>query len=584
MHQIISAPDFAELLRILDALPPKVLSVTAFQALLETIERDKSIESLCQIHQCYLNLEEKKSEAKKAPDIRLLEKYKDYADPLKPTLAALFKQYPRLHQHAFSETAANLQLRLSDSAIIVPGLKYLATFSTKHPLCQHYLLKSFETLGSRSINLLMNYTWLSEQPEEIVFTLLAEYHEKPKSFIELLTAIEAHEETDRTPLLRLITRLINNKQSIKDVSAFLADLKKPEAAAMKTFLTTVLKTPPLPDIPALCKQITKSKEDIETAYQAFSLKPFGERQEAYQFNLAHYKQQRGQFVVHDAQGSFDKTLFKDENGAALEAQLKANRALSIADLKKGLQTNWREKPLPEKCGLLIEFLARTCGQKDPADPEKMISQELNTTQIMALWAMISSKDSKILNQIATGEGKSRIMMVLAAYQALEGKTVDLLTSDLVLAERDYRDYQAFFTALDLHTCLVTLDTQPGLYKKGGIHFSTNDALSLCRHQSDIEGQPHRFLNETEADRCLLIDEVDALIDLDRSSKNFAKENALLAPFTWVYLELMNFIATDPPLENREKAFLAYLDTHHDPFEVAELKSLLENIRSKARCG
>jgi superfamily II DNA/RNA helicase len=196
-----------------------------------------------------------------------------------------------------------------------------------------------------------------------------------------------------------------------------------------------------------------------------------------------------------------------------------------------------------------------------------------------LWAMISHQPlhPKILNQIETGEGKSRIMMILAAYQASQGKTVDLLTSDLSLAERDYRQYQAFFMALEIPTSLMTLDTPAEFYEEKGIHFSTNDALSLLRHKSEVDGRPFAYLNQNPEARCLLVDEVDKLIDLDTSSKNYAAENSALAPFTWVYLRLMAWMKETPTMQPTPDDFFTYLnETHPYGEEIAQLKVLHEN--------
>ena len=68
---------------------------------------------------------------------------------------------------------------------------------------------------------------------------------------------------------------------------------------------------------------------------------------------------------------------------------------------------------------------------------------------MALYAKMVNPSNRLISQIDTGEGKSRIMMILAACQAAQGKTVDFLTSDMQLAERDYLSYKQFFTSLGI---------------------------------------------------------------------------------------------------------------------------------------
>jgi len=49
-----------------------------------------------------------------------------------------------------------------------------------------------------------------------------------------------------------------------------------------------------------------------------------------------------------------------------------------------------------------------------------------------------------LGQISTGEGKSVIVAMLAAYQTLQDFPVDILTSQDVLACRDAKEFKDFY--------------------------------------------------------------------------------------------------------------------------------------------
>lgn len=54
-----------------------------------------------------------------------------------------------------------------------------------------------------------------------------------------------------------------------------------------------------------------------------------------------------------------------------------------------------------------------------------------------------------LIQVGTGEGKSCIVAMFAAFRAMRGEKVDILTSSPVLAERDLKDWRKLFEILKI---------------------------------------------------------------------------------------------------------------------------------------
>ena len=73
-------------------------------------------------------------------------------------------------------------------------------------------------------------------------------------------------------------------------------------------------------------------------------------------------------------------------------------------------------------------------------------------QLMSLFLLLKRDPyGGVFCQIGTGEGKSTIVLMLASYKGLQGNKVDILSSSIVLAERDATDEQKirFYTTLGL---------------------------------------------------------------------------------------------------------------------------------------
>ncbi len=97
-------------------------------------------------------------------------------------------------------------------------------------------------------------------------------------------------------------------------------------------------------------------------------------------------------------------------------------------------------------------------------------------------AMLQS-NSHVTGEIATGQGKSRITMMLAACQHFLGKTVDVVTSRMYLAQRDYLSYKSFFDLIGAKTTLLQANSPIEDYHMDGIHFTDASNLQLFRNQA-----------------------------------------------------------------------------------------------------
>lgn len=178
------------------------------------------------------------------------------------------------------------------------------------------------------------------------------------------------------------------------------------------------------------------------------------------------------------------------------------------------------------------------------------SFELNTTQIIAILSLLET-GKRVTAEIATGEGKSRIMMILGACQFLKGNTVDFLTSNLALAERDYLEALPFFHSLGATVNFITGSSNLDEYQKGGINVS--DPEHLCLFRNKAMSRTHTLGKESQlpldpvpTQRALLLDEADvAYFDLWNMKYNYSSEtsqrNIDLLP---LYPLLMEFFAQD----------------------------------------
>ena len=83
------------------------------------------------------------------------------------------------------------------------------------------------------------------------------------------------------------------------------------------------------------------------------------------------------------------------------------------------------------------------------------------TQLISFFFFISKKSNTgLIQEIKTGEGKSLIISFLAVYNRLiYNKKIDILTSSIVLAERDCNLYKKFYDIFYLKTdfCRNELD-------------------------------------------------------------------------------------------------------------------------------
>lgn len=93
-------------------------------------------------------------------------------------------------------------------------------------------------------------------------------------------------------------------------------------------------------------------------------------------------------------------------------------------------------------------------------------------QLLSLLIMLNNEDAKgRLAQINTGEGKTTIVAMLAAVKALNGHTVDIITSSSELAKPQAEEQEEFFSKFGLSTSYVSKEA---CYEKDIVYGSSGD--------------------------------------------------------------------------------------------------------------
>ena len=149
---------------------------------------------------------------------------------------------------------------------------------------------------------------------------------------------------------------------------------------------------------------------------------------------------------------------------------------------------------------------------------------LKRIQLLSLLLLTSNyPNGGVFCEIGTGEGKSTIVEFLAAFLALSGKKVDIISSSPILAERDAKDENkiVFFEALGLTVGYSSNVNDKFRYEKqilyGDVLTNEGDILRNVYEKLDIrKGRQFDFI---------IIDEVDNL-----SLDNLSSKTQLVSSF------------------------------------------------------
>lgn len=581
----IPADDFSMFLEMLLSMKEQFApDATEVQKLFCLLINEKSIMAVRQMYFCQLALSPTVEPAKQDLIAKMnffIEKLRMLEPNPPPSLINPVQLQEMLAKQVLVVTQRNLTDEfLGNMQKIVNNLNELIK---KYPHVQNYFLDYYTQIAcldasqiplfNDALQELSAYfeTALNDSNmQKLLYSLMTYFSKNPNDLIKIISFLKKFEKAeDKNFVLKYLGQLIDNNHPVNESFFELC----PSA-----FDCIKAKKPPYP-----LPQDLISWRNVQTErYQEFGIQPFGERNFQSNFNLRKYLSQKKLFK--SGKSGFINELFTLELGYQLRNRLLILPAFKLDELEQELSI-LRKKQFPkdhtmELLTLVIEFLARTASQIDPTTG-RMISQELNTTQVMALYAALMNDDVKMLDQFSTGEGKSRIIAVFFAVQALRGKTCDVMTSDMDLAERDYLDYRTFYAALNIPTSLITFNTPKELYGKSGcVNISDNITLPLLRNQSDYQSDPYAYLDESEEARCLGLDEVDKFIG-SSDPFNFSAATEEKSQLMWIYPSLVDFLEINPltaarDMDDQVEKFLEYIKRiHHDPKRRVQIAQLEE---------
>ena len=224
------------------------------------------------------------------------------------------------------------------------------------------------------------------------------------------------------------------------------------------------------------------------------------------------------------------SALKNQYEAVMDAALHDSKLLTIG---KEIKSWW-----PEDCTRWAEELNK---QQDLAQSPEFIAEmiavisrgnalknghEPRSIQQLSLLLMLDAKNSGRLAQVATGEGKTTIVAMLAAIKALQGQKVDVVSSSSVLASRDAASQEAFFNLFKLTVADNAEQKNGERYQKG---------LKPCYLADVVYGDVANFqwdalrteylLEGTRGDKSnerpyntVIVDEVDSML-IDDGAKN-----------------------------------------------------------------
>ncbi|KAM9424386.1 uncharacterized protein KZ484_001109 [Pholidichthys leucotaenia] len=270
----------------------------------------------------------------------------------------------------------------------------------------------------------------------------------------------------------------------------------------------------------------------------------------------------------------EKTLEEIINEIHQEKLNKVDEKL-LRDVKDIVSTVHGNLPIPDdgsQQSELKKVLRNLCLAVD-----KIKKYKPRLTQMVSWCLMALSKKGRLI-QVGTGEGKSCIIAMFAAYRALRKEKVDIMCSSSVLAERDLNVWETFYKDLKISVACNANKFDENLKKcyecqvvYGTAEQFAGDWLKQRFQRMDVFGQ-RKF-------QCAIVDEVDSLmldkgnhaVYLGSNMPALQHLNPLLA-FIWATVNQCSKMCSDKDSVLRAAEEEVKHKLHFTPCELSQAKS------------
>ncbi|MFC3909870.1 hypothetical protein ACFORL_12390 [Legionella dresdenensis] len=254
-------------------------------------------------------------------------------------------------------------------------------------------------------------------------------------------------------------------------------------------------------------------------------------------------------------------------------QLQAKLDKALSELKEpGIDAQSKRFASARVLACMREILLRKSGKW------------ANHTQMLDLIYAALNNDASLIHQVKTGEGKSIITIMRAAYLALNGYVVDIFSAKESLSRRDHEEFAPMLDALGIQNSYITANSAAGHYKtgsrngKGAINNLTAGNSALFHSTHIWKGITALDLNPEK--RVAFLDEADHVLN-EKTQFNYSDNNDSDRIYNldeWVYRLTYDYYQKNKSkfITNDSGALIVRRNT--------ELKELCKLLQDSLKCS